>query len=76
MLWKCKVEGCDYVSLPTVEGYQRMTGHQLSHSVKDVAKAEKGPKNRRNAHLVPFIHQYLVKQNGQLLYRTPHSVEG
>lgn len=42
MLWKCKVKGCDYMAPPTVKGYRSITGHQLSHSVKGVPKAERG----------------------------------
>jgi hypothetical protein len=30
-VWKCRVEGCNYTAAPTVEGYNKLTGHQLAH---------------------------------------------
>lgn len=30
-MWKCRVEGCNYTATPTVEGYNKLTGHQLAH---------------------------------------------
>lgn len=31
-VWKCSVEGCDYTAAPTVEGYKKISGHQLAHT--------------------------------------------
>ena len=39
-VWKCRVEGCNYTAAPTVEGYRKISGHQLAHT--GVPKAERG----------------------------------
>jgi len=31
-VWKCSVEGCNYTAAPTVEGYRKISGHQLAHT--------------------------------------------
>ena len=39
-VWKCRVEGCNYTAAPTVEGYRKISGHQLAHT--GVPKAKRG----------------------------------
>lgn len=39
-VWKCRVEGCNYTGPPTIEGYSKLTGHQLSH--RHLPKAKRG----------------------------------
>jgi len=30
-VWKCRVEGCNYTADPTMDGYRKLSGHQLGH---------------------------------------------
>ena len=30
-VWKCRVEGCNYTAAPTMDGYRKLSGHQLGH---------------------------------------------
>lgn len=39
-VWKCSVEGCNYTTAPTVEGYRKLSGHQLAHT--GLPKAKRG----------------------------------
>jgi len=53
-VWKCRVKRCNYTAAPTVEGYNKLTGHQLAH---------KGlPKEKRGFHLVDEITGEILAQ--------------
>ena len=41
-IWKCRVKGCDFTAPPTLEGYEKLTGHQLYHAKKGTPKEERG----------------------------------
>ena len=43
-VWKCRVEGCNYTADSTMEGYKKLSGHQLAHTGL--------PKAKRGFHLV------------------------
>ncbi|MBA7614699.1 hypothetical protein ES703_21968 [subsurface metagenome] len=41
-IWKCQVKGCNFVQPPTLDGYNKLTGHQLHHAKAGLKKGERG----------------------------------
>ena len=53
-VWKCRVEGCNYTADPTMDGYRKLSGHQLGHRGL--------PKEKRGFHLVDEITGEILAQ--------------
>jgi len=41
-IWKCRAPGCNNTAPPTIQGFNKLSGHQGQHSKEGVPKGERG----------------------------------